>query len=101
MSSMTSCKILYFTASFCKPCQAIAPMVERIQQEHEGVMAVFDVGTDEGSAEAGIYGVLHIPTFILLGSCGTEVERMSGSGAETISKLREWARLTRDQTLPS
>ena len=53
-----------FYADWCGPCRALAPMLEQLAGESEGVKVVkFNV--DHSSGVASHYGVSSIPTLIL------------------------------------
>ena len=53
-----------FWAEWCGPCHAVAPVLDRIVDEHEGVKLV-KVNIDEEQDLAQRYGVMSIPTVIL------------------------------------
>src|SRR6266542_6747240 len=53
-----------FWAEWCGPCHAVAPVLDRIVDEHEGVKLV-KVNIDEEQGLAQRYGVASIPTMIL------------------------------------
>ena len=52
-----------FWASWCGPCRAITPVLERIANEHPGVRVV-KVNIDEEPGLAQRYGVLSVPTIV-------------------------------------
>jgi thioredoxin 1 len=56
--------IVDFWAEWCGPCHAVAPVLDRIVEEHEGVKLV-KVNIDEEQGLAARYGVASIPTMIL------------------------------------
>jgi thioredoxin 1 len=53
-----------FWAEWCGPCHAVAPVLDRIVDEHEDVKLV-KVNIDEEQGLAQRYGVASIPTMIL------------------------------------
>jgi len=53
-----------FWAEWCGPCHAVAPVLDRIVDEHENVKLV-KVNIDEEQGLAQRYGVASIPTMIL------------------------------------
>jgi thioredoxin 1 len=53
-----------FWAEWCGPCHAVAPVLDRIVDEHEEVKLV-KVNIDEEQGLAQRYGVASIPTMIL------------------------------------
>ncbi len=56
--------IVDFWAEWCGPCHAVAPVLDRIVEEHDGVKLV-KVNIDEEQGLAARYGVASIPTMIL------------------------------------
>jgi thioredoxin 1 len=56
--------IVDFWAEWCGPCHAIAPVLERIADEHSDLRVV-KVNIDEEQALAMRYGIASIPTVVL------------------------------------
>jgi len=55
--------LVEFSAEWCAPCQAVAPVLERIADEHR--LKIVEVNFDEEQQLAERYGVLSIPNMIL------------------------------------
>jgi thioredoxin 1 len=53
-----------FWAEWCGPCHAVAPVLDQIASEHEGLRLV-KVNIDEEPDLARRFGVMSIPTMIL------------------------------------
>ena len=53
-----------FWAEWCGPCKGVAPLVDAVAGEVEGVAKVGKVNIDEASELAQKYGVNSIPTFL-------------------------------------
>ncbi len=51
-----------FWAPWCAPCRIIAPVVEEIAREYNGVLKVAKVNTDENPGIAMQYRIMGIPT---------------------------------------
>ena len=66
-----------FFAPWCGPCKQMAPLVERIADEHAGRALVAKCDIDQESAAAVQYSIKSIPTVILFHK-GKEVERIIG-----------------------
>jgi thioredoxin 1 len=54
-----------FTATWCGPCRALAPIVDQIADEFDGKVKVGKVDVDESPATAGKYGVRGVPTVMV------------------------------------
>jgi thioredoxin 1 len=54
-----------FWATWCAPCKAIAPVLEKLAVEYQGKIKIGKVNVDENPATPGQYGVRGIPTLIL------------------------------------
>lgn len=54
-----------FWAVWCGPCTMMAPIVDELAEEFEGVVTVGKVDVDENPDLAGRYGVMSIPTLLL------------------------------------
>jgi thioredoxin len=54
-----------FWAEWCGPCHAVAPVLDKIVEEHQGQLKLVKVNIDEQPELAGKFGVASIPTMIL------------------------------------
>jgi thioredoxin 1 len=66
-----------FWATWCGPCQMIAPILEEIAAEYQDQVTVAKLDVDVNPATPGKFGVMGIPTLILFQN-GTAVERITG-----------------------
>ena len=66
-----------FWASWCGPCKMLAPVVEQIATEYAGVVKVGKVNVDEEQALAMQFGIMSIPTLIVMKN-GTAVNQTMG-----------------------
>ena len=57
--------VVDFWAPWCKPCRAIEPFLEAIEQDAEGRLAFAKLNIDEYPEIAARYEVLSIPTVTL------------------------------------
>ena len=65
--------LIDFFATWCGPCKMLAPVLEKAESE----LSVVKVDTDEFEELARSYGVMSIPTLVLLEK-GKEVKRNIG-----------------------
>ncbi len=75
-----------FWAPWCGPCRQIAPMIDELSKENEGIIKIVKMNIDESPASPQQYGVSSIPTLMLFKG-GTVVERFVG--AQPKAKLQE------------
>jgi len=71
-----------FSATWCGPCQAMGPIVERLAARFAGRAGVVKVDVDQAGELASTYGVRSVPTFLLFAN-GRVVERVVGATSET------------------
>ena len=55
-----------FWASWCGPCRMIAPIVEQLSADYEGRAVVGKVDVDAAPDIARQYGVMSIPTLVVI-----------------------------------
>lgn len=67
-----------FWAPWCGPCRMIAPVIEEIAAEFEGKAIVAKVNVDDEPALAQRFGVMSIPTLVILKG-GKVVEQAVGA----------------------
>ncbi len=58
--------VVDFFATWCGPCRMMAPVIEELAEEYDGKVKIGKLDVDENSDIAARYGVMSIPTIILL-----------------------------------
>ena len=61
-----------FYATWCPPCQQLAPVIERIGQEYEGRLKIIKVNTDNSPDLASRYQIRGVPTLMMFKGGATE-----------------------------
>lgn len=58
--------LIDFYADWCGPCKIMEPIFEDVKPEYEGKVEFKKVDVEEETALAAQYGVMSIPTFVIL-----------------------------------
>ncbi len=69
--------IVDFTASWCPPCRALAPVFEKLSQSYVGKLRFTRMDTDENLKTPMHVGIRGMPTLVLFAH-GQEVGRLIG-----------------------
>lgn len=69
--------IVDFGATWCGPCQALAPLVEELAEEYSGKITVGKMDVDENDTVPSDLGVTNIPCLVFFQN-GQEVRRHVG-----------------------
>jgi thioredoxin 1 len=54
-----------FWATWCKPCQMVAPILEELAEEYSGRVAFTKLDVDQNQQVASRYGIMSIPNLII------------------------------------
>lgn len=77
-----------FWATWCGPCRAVAPVIEKLAEDYQGRVTVRKLDTDANQATAVRLGIRSIPT-ILLFRDGKPVDGVIGADPRLRSVLDE------------
>lgn len=80
-----------FTATWCGPCKALAPIVDQVAAELDGKAIVGKLDIDESPITAGKYGVRGVPTVMVFKNGERSAQHV---GLTTKQKLVELVSLT-------
>lgn len=69
--------LLDFWANWCGPCKMVGPIVDELSEEISGLAKVGKVNIDVEQSLSQYFGVMSIPTFIIIKD-GKEVSRFAG-----------------------
>lgn len=67
-----------FSATWCGPCKALAPTLDKVAAEYAGKLAVYKIDIDSAQETTSDFGVQSVPTCIFFKS-SKEVSRFTGN----------------------
>lgn len=70
--------VVDFWATWCAPCRALAPTIDKIAQQYEGRAKVVKVDVDQAPDIASQFGIQSIPT-VMVFQGGKEAKRWVGA----------------------
>jgi len=79
--------LIDFYAEWCGPCHAIKPVIESVMKDYVEKVELKEIDVDKNPSDAQKYGVMSIPTLVLLKE-GKEVDRKVGLLSE--EALKSW-----------
>ena len=78
--------VIQFSASWCAPCKALTPVLEKLSTDYEGKAAFYYADVEEGGINTGsAMGIRGVPTVIIYKK-GVEVDRKVGGVPEGTMK---------------
>ena len=83
-------EIKKFYGTWCGPCKALAPTIEKLKAKHNDVKFE-DIDVDVNFEAASKYGVRSIP-LVVIEKDGKEVQRFAGVQSELayVNAINEW-----------
>lgn len=78
-----------FGATWCGPCKALAPIVDKIADENVGKLRVAKVDIDESPGVAQRYGIRSAPTVLLFRGGEKKAQHVGLTTKEKLLKLLE------------
>ena len=85
--------VIQFSASWCGPCKAIAPVVEEIAVEYSGRLKVMKLDVDSDQSRAVEYGIRGIPALLIFNDGAVARQIVGAVPKSTIVKKREIRRI--------
>ena len=67
-----------FSASWCQPCKALAPTIDKVAGEYRGRIDVYKIDIDNAQDSAAGLGIMSVPTCVFFRD-GKEVDRFTGN----------------------
>ena len=73
-------RFLYFSAADCGPCDDMAPIIDGIEKDFAGKIAVerYDAASDDGKKLMGQYEIKVTPSYVMAASDGTKLWSLTG-----------------------
>jgi len=78
-----------FSATWCGPCRAIAPLVGQLAGEYDGRVKVTTVDIDESPATAQKYGIRGVPTLLVIKGGQVVAQQVGAAPKAKIAALME------------
>ncbi|NRA97084.1 MAG: thioredoxin [Planctomycetes bacterium] len=75
--------VVDFGATWCGPCQALAPSIDKMAEEYDSRVLIGKVDVDQSPDLATQYGVMSVPT-ILFFKDGQKVDQITGNSPDKI-----------------
>ena len=79
-------KLLDFYADWCGPCKVMSPIFEEIEKDYVGQIEFQKVDVESESDLASRFGVMSIPTFVLVKD-DKEMDRKVGAMPKEMLKM--------------
>ena len=79
--------IVDFTASWCGPCQRIAPILEELAEEYKGEIVIYKVDVDKEKGLAQAFNVSSIPAVLFIPADGSDPIMTIGARGKERFKL--------------
>ena len=89
--------IVDFTASWCGPCQRIAPILDELAAEYDGKIVIYKVDIDKERELAKAFSISSIPAVLYIPTDGEPVITIGSRGKEKFKKEIETILLTPEE----
>ncbi|HND33739.1 MAG TPA: thioredoxin [Myxococcota bacterium] len=76
-----------FTATWCGPCKALAPVVDKLADDYAGKVKVGKLDIDENSNIAQKYGIRSVPTVMVFKGGAKAAQHIGLTNRDNLIKL--------------
>jgi thioredoxin 1 len=77
--------LIDFYADWCGPCKMVAPVLEELSLEYDGVIDIYKIDTEAEQELAGLFGIQSIPSLLFIPMEG-EPQMMMGAMSKSSFK---------------
>ena len=77
--------VVDFGATWCGPCQMVAPIIEELAHEYDGRVVIAKCDVDQDSDLPGRFNVRNIPTILFIKN-GEVVSKLVGAQSKDVLK---------------
>ncbi|EJX05820.1 thioredoxin [gut metagenome] len=81
--------IIDFYATWCGPCKALSPLIEKLAHEYEGRIKVLKVDVDKNEALAQAARIMSIPTLFFIDREGNIERHVGGLPYTALTQMAE------------
>lgn len=74
-----------FYADWCGPCKMMAPIIDELAKEYEGIVKIGKLNVDDNPETTKQYRVMSIPTMIIIKN-GEAVDTLVGAVSKNVLK---------------
>ena len=86
-NSASTLNILFFTASWCEPCRAVQPILEKFAHKNKKDVKLVIVDFDRAKAEVASWDVQEVPVVIVAAE-GKVLLRLEGARQDSLATLK-------------
>jgi thioredoxin 1 len=87
IASASNLALVDFFATWCEPCNIMAPILEKVSDDLKDKIVLFKVNVDEAPIVSGKFGVEKIPTMVLFKD-GKAISNFVGMAPE--ESVKKW-----------
>lgn len=76
--------VVDFSADWCGPCKAIAPIIEQLSQEFQGRAVIGKLDVDRNKATTAQFGIRNIPAILFFQNGNMVHKEMAGTNKSAL-----------------